>query len=140
MKRSGHVLGPIMDSRFTILIQTLSPDSIRELGERLAARTKQGPSCWEIQGAAVHGGYVHIGVVVGGRQKLFKAHRVAWELANGPIPDGMRVLHACDNPRCVNPNHLSLGTQADNIRDSVQKGRFTAWHRTGLRLNGTPAN
>ena len=52
-----------------------------------------------------------------------KAHRVAFELANGPIPDGVMVCHHCDNPPCVRPDHLFLGTNSENQRDSVQKGR-----------------
>lgn len=56
-------------------------------------------------------------------QKKLGAHRAAWEVAHGPIPSGMYVCHTCDNPLCCNPSHLFLGTNADNQRDAVRKGR-----------------
>lgn len=55
--------------------------------------------------------------------KVLRAHRVAWELTRGPIPDGLFVLHRCDVTCCVNPDHLFLGTNADNVADKVAKGR-----------------
>lgn len=64
-------------------------------------------------------GHGHMGV--GG--KSIMAHRVAWMCNRGPIPDGMLVLHRCDTPGCVNPNHLFLGTSQDNQDDKVRKGR-----------------
>jgi hypothetical protein len=109
--------------------------------EKLAARTVRGASCWLISGHALPNGYVHIssGSPATGNYVRKLAHRLAYELAVGPIPSGYVVLHTCDTPRCVNPAHLKVGTQADNIADAVSKGRYTAWHKTGVRLDGTKA-
>jgi hypothetical protein len=63
------------------------------------------------------------------------AHRFSWTLANGSIPDGLHVLHKCDNPPCVRPDHLFLGTDADNAADKVAKGRSCTYSGRGQKLD-----
>jgi hypothetical protein len=90
------------------------------LAERLEAKTKRCEcgGCWEWTGG-LRRGYG----LIQADGKTVSVHRVSWELANGPIPVGMQVLHRCDNGKCLNPDHLFIGTQKDNIEDAVNKGR-----------------
>jgi hypothetical protein len=71
------------------------------------------------------------GSINNGYGKMLYAHRVAWELANGPIPAGLFACHRCDVRRCVNPEHLFLGTVSDNQADMVAKGRSNRGERHG---------
>lgn len=81
-------------------------------------RTDDG--CWEWQRSRLPKGYGHGRF---GRRHIY-AHRIAWELANGQaVPDGLCVLHRCDNPPCCNPEHLFVGTHLDNAQDRDRKGR-----------------
>ena len=83
------------------------------------SRVDKTADCWVWQGPCFKGyGYL------GNNSKVFLAHRFAYESMNGPIPQGMFVLHRCDNRPCVNPSHLWLGTAKDNIRDCIAKGRY----------------
>jgi len=92
--------------------------------------------CWEWRGGRHtfgHGSKRIKGV-------MHYTHRLAWAWVNGPIPEGMCVLHHCDNPPCVNPNHLFLGTKADNNHDKMAKGRHRSQSQThckrGHELSG----
>lgn len=101
--------------------------------ERLRAHSKidKGTGCHLWLGHRSPGGY---GVInVAGRSQL--VHRAAWEAANGPIPDGMVVMHTCDNPSCCNAEHLELGSLGDNTRDRFKKGRGPGARARDLELN-----
>lgn len=81
-------------------------------------KVKKYKNCWEWTGCLSHG---YGSLKVNG--KRFIASRFSYELHYGKIPKGKFVLHKCDNPACIRPEHLFLGTQKDNVRDSVSKGR-----------------
>lgn len=91
--------------------------------KKFEERYKILPSgCWEWQGTKNFYGY---GVLtIDGQEK--RAHRVSYERTKGPIPEGMVILHSCDNPPCVNPDHLSIGTRFDNRLDAAKKNRLPA--------------
>jgi hypothetical protein len=88
---------------------------------------EQGPGeCWPWRGGLFKDGYGQFSI---GRD-AFVAHRLAYQLRCGPVDSRTVIRHTCDNPPCCNPSHLIPGTQADNIKDSVSRGR---WNRTGER-------
>lgn len=95
----------------------------RPLAERFWEKVdKRGPDeCWPWVGSIDTRGYCSIGA--DGGKPLLRAHRVAYELCVGPIPPGLVVCHTCDTRHCVNPIHLFVATQRENVLDMVRKGR-----------------
>jgi HNH endonuclease len=108
------------------------PPKLIPLATRFWAKVARGESCWLWLGYCKPNGYGSIGL--GGRAEgKDYAHRVAWRLAYGAIPDGLYVCHRCDTPACCRPDHLWLGTHAENLGDMRAKGRGATGDRHGSR-------
>ena len=103
------------------------------LEDRFWARVKRAAGCWFWQGSRNATDY---GLIYPGRKskRSLLAHRVSWEIHNGPIPNGLHVLHHCDTPPCVNPEHVFLGTQTDNNADRDAKGRGNIGAKNGAAV------
>ena len=100
--------------------------------ERFWKKIKKTKTCWKWRGARDHHGYGRFAV----HRMLRIAHRVSWRISMGD-PNGLYVLHHCDNPACVRPSHLFLGDQTDNMRDASRKGRLHG-ERPHLRKSHCP--
>lgn len=109
-----------------------------EAQARFWAKVDKSGDCWLWKASLKPSGYGHFNVA----GKSVRAHRLAYQLSIGPIPDGKMLCHSCDNPQCVNPAHLTPGTNSENQQDSLAKGRNAQKRKTHC-LNGhafTPEN
>lgn len=97
----------------------MSPPKL-SIESRLQKHTKLSNGCWVFNGSLDKDGY---GVFTYGRGKQVRAHRMAFEFYVGPIPNLILVCHSCDNPSCINPEHLFLGSPKDNTQDMIKKQR-----------------
>lgn len=97
------------------------------VNDRFFSKVEKSDGCWIWKGCVNKDGYGKMG---DGAGSSVGAHIVSWTLANGPVPAGMNVCHECDNPPCVKPDHLFLGTQLDNIQDRVKKNRCASGVRS----------
>ena len=91
--------------------------------ERFIAKVNKTNFCWLWTGAKYRFGYGHFRRKINNKWMMYKTHRYSYEHFYGPVPEGLLVLHKCDNPACVNPEHLYAGTHQQNIQDQILRGR-----------------
>ena len=99
-------------------MSALQPHEVK----RFWSKVDRAGDCWIWTGELNNHGYGRFATWTGGRRVRYLAHRLAFELTQGPL-GALVARHTCDNPPCCNPEHLEVGTQADNLRDAVSRGR-----------------
>jgi hypothetical protein len=99
--------------------------------QRFWSKVDRSGDCWLWTASANGAGYGQFVY----RGRLLGAHVVAYELTNGPVPSGLEILHRCDNPLCVRPDHLAVGTHLENVQDASAKGRLRVSRPTRQRLS-----
>ena len=95
----------------------------KTLEERFWAKVQKSDACWGWIGSRQHNGYGYLHFGGKTKRKPLRAHRVSWALHFGEVPEGLSVLHQCDNPSCVRPDHLFLGDRSANMQDCAAKKR-----------------
>lgn len=118
-----------------------APRPIPEIPERAVVRwwghvqKDRNGGCWTWTGGKTKNGYGQFSIVRS--ESKYLAHRISYYLFKGPIPKGKILMHTCDNPSCVNPDHLQAGTYKENMVDMYQKGRAPTWLKMKIASGGS---
>jgi len=115
--------------RYSSMIEI--PELNQETINRFWDKVDKSGDCWEWTASTNQDGYGRICILVNGKKRWFQAHRISYYLNKGSIRDGKIICHNCDNPACVNPDHLYSGTWADNTHDAVNRGMMNMGEKNG---------
>lgn len=124
VRRKGDKGEHSPDNSYMRMSSQVTKPKKKSLREKFEQRFRVTPGCWVWTHGLDNNGYGKITY----KSATTRAHRISYELYIAEIPSGLHVLHRCDNPACVNPDHLFIGTHADNMRDKTKKGRAIGAH------------